>query len=328
MTHMNTPKLYWGKTIASFFLVLFTMPLGHALMRVMEDTMSHHVVNVSAFIMGAVGLAIAVWGVFVKGDTKQTLFGLFGGLLFWTGWVEFMFGYFAARFGVHYDLTGSGIVQTTTEYINGIGVNHEMLINGVNVNDIPAAELKAMRGSRPEYLIMPASFGFWVMFMVLYIFGSKTGCHALNWLQKVFFGNKRDEIVPSHFSRHTSITTFEELNVMMWTCYLLLMFVYDPVFLGESHPVTIAIAVGCLIGAFFMFKYELKLGAWGANIRMAVSTVVVFWTTVEVFARNGLFTEFWVEPLAHIPEMISILATFLLLAIFLIIRGKRQKKLS
>ena len=26
---MKTRKLYWGKTIASFFLVLFTMPLGH-----------------------------------------------------------------------------------------------------------------------------------------------------------------------------------------------------------------------------------------------------------------------------------------------------------
>ena len=115
---------------------------------------------------------IAIWGVFVKGDTKQTLFGLFGGLLFWTGWVEFLYGYFAARFGVHYDLVGSGIVQTTTEYVNGIGVRHEMLINGINVNDIPAAELKAMRGSRPEYLIMPASFGFWVMFIVLYLFGS------------------------------------------------------------------------------------------------------------------------------------------------------------
>ena len=26
---MKTQRLYWGKTIASFFLVLFTMPLGH-----------------------------------------------------------------------------------------------------------------------------------------------------------------------------------------------------------------------------------------------------------------------------------------------------------
>ena len=318
-------KYHWGKTVAAFLLVLFTMPLGHALMRVMEDTMSVTTLNRCAFAMGFVGLVITIWGVFVKGDVKQTMMGLFGGLLFWTGWVEFLFGYFAARFGVHYDLVGSGIVQTTTEYVNGIGVSHEMLINGIPVQDIPAAELKALRGSRPEYLIMPASFGFWVMFIVLYLFGSKTGCHALNWLQKVFFGPRRDEIVPRNMSRHTAITTFEELNVMMWTCYLLLMFVYDPVFLGDSHPVTIAIAIGCLIGAFFMFRYQLKLGAWGPNIRMGISTVVVFWTAVEVFARNHLLSEFWVSPLQHIPEMVSILVCFLALVVFVVIRAVRKR---
>ena len=324
---MKTQK-FWGKTLASFLLVLLTMPLGHALMRVMEDTMSVSALHYSAFAMGAVGLAIAIWGVFVKGDVKQTLFGLFGGLLFWTGWVEFLFGYFAARFGVHYDLVGSGVVQTTTEYVNGIGVSHEMLINGVNVQDMTAAELKALRGSRPEYLIMPASFGFWVMFIVLYLFGSKTGCHALNWLQKVFFGGKRDEIVPHSMSRHTAITVFEELNVMMWTCYLLLMFVYDPVFLGDHHPVTLAIAIGCLIGSIFMFRYQLKLGGWGPNIRMAVSTVVVFWTFVEVFARNKILTEFWVSPLQYIPQMLSILICFIALGVYIIIRTAKAKTQS
>lgn len=323
---MTEKKLYWGRTIASFFLVLFTMPLGHALMRVMEETMETSVMNTCAFIMGAVGLAIAVWGVFVKGDTKQTLFGLFGGLLFWTGWVEFLYGYFAMRFGVHYDLVGSGTVQTITEYVNGIGVSHDMLINGVNVNDIPADVLKEMRGSRPEYLIMPASFGFWVMFIVLYLFGSRTGCHALNWLQKVFFGKKMQEIVPRSMSRHTAITTFMELNIMMWTMYLLLMFVYDPAFLGESHPVTIAIAIGCLVGSIFMFRYELGLHGWGPNIRMAISTVVIFWTTVEVFARNGLLTEFWIDPMNHVAEMVSILVCFVALAAFLIIRAVRHRK--
>lgn len=325
MTETKTRR-YWGKTIASFLLVLFTMPLGHALMRVMEDTMTVTALHYSAFAMGAVGLAIVIWGVFVKGDVKQTLFGLFGGLLFWTGWVEFLFGYFAARFGVHYDLVGSGVVQTTTEYVNGIGVSHEMLINGINVNDMTAAELKALRGSRPEYLIMPASFGFWVMFIVLYLFGSKTGCHALNWLQKVFFGPNREVIVPNNMSRHTSITVFEELNVMMWTCYLLLMFVYDPVFLGDHHPVTLAIAIGCLIGSVFMFRYQLKLGGWGPNIRMGVSTVVVFWTFVEVFARNKILTEFWVSPLQYIPQMVSILVCFVALGIFVIVKAAKGKK--
>ena len=145
-----------------------------------------------------------------------------------------------------------------------------------------------MRGSRPEYLILPASFGFFVLFMVLYIFGSKIGCHVMNWLQKVFFRAKRDEIIPSNMSHHTSITTFLEFCLINWACYLYLMFVYDPEFFGDSHPVTIASAVGCVIGAIFMFRYQLKLRAWGPNIRMSIATVVVFWSAVEVFILVGV----------------------------------------
>ena len=319
-------KRYWGKTVASFFLVLFTMPLGHALMKVMETTMTASMLHYSAFAMGAVGLAMVIAGVFVKGDTKQTLWGLFGGLLFWTGWVEFLFAYYAARYGVHYDLVGSGIVTTTTEYLNGIGVSHQTLINGVDIKDIPVAELKAMTGSRPEYLIMPATFGIWMMFMVIYIFNTRTGCHAYNWLQKVFFRDKRDEIVPRSMSHHASITTFLELNVMMWTLYLALMFMYDPVFLGDSHPVTLIVAVGCLVGSVFMFRYQLKLGAWGANIRMAVSTVIIFWTFIEVFARNNLLSEFWVDPMNHKVEMFTILACFVALAAFVTVRAVRNRR--
>ena len=312
--------------MASFFLVLFTMPLGHALMKVMETTMTASMLHYSAFAMGAVGLAMVIAGVFVKGDTKQTLWGLFGGLLFWTGWVEFLFAYYAARYGVHYDLVGSGIVTTTTEYLNGIGVSHQTLINGVDIKDIPVAELKAMTGSRPEYLIMPATFGIWMMFMVIYIFNTRTGCHAYNWLQKVFFRDKRDEIVPRSMSHHASITTFLELNVMMWTLYLALMFMYDPVFLGDSHPVTLIVAVGCLVGSVFMFRYQLKLGAWGANIRMAVSTVIIFWTFIEVFARNNLLSEFWVDPMNHKVEMFTILACFVALAAFVTVRTVRNRR--
>ena len=94
-------KHYWWKSIASFLLVLFTMPLGHALMMMMDKTMTPEAVHYSAFIMGLVGLFIVVTGVFVKGDTRQTFCGLFGGLLFWTGWVEFLFQYYAVRWGTH-----------------------------------------------------------------------------------------------------------------------------------------------------------------------------------------------------------------------------------
>ena len=73
-------KSNWWKAIASFLLVLFTMPLGHALMMIMEKTMTPEALHYSAFFMGLAGLLIVIAGVFVKGDTKQTLFGLIGGL--------------------------------------------------------------------------------------------------------------------------------------------------------------------------------------------------------------------------------------------------------
>ncbi len=55
---------------------------------------------------------------------SKTLWGLFGGLLFWTGWIEFIYVYYAHRFGVQ-----------------------PLIIDGEVV-------------TKPEYLIMPSSFGF------------------------------------------------------------------------------------------------------------------------------------------------------------------------
>lgn len=318
-------KLYWGRTLAAFFLVLFTMPLGHALMAVMEHFLSPTVLHVSAFTMGFVGFIVTVWGIFVKGDTKQTLFGLTGGLLFWTGWVEFLIAYYAQRYGTQYDLLGSGVVTSTTEYINGIAVSHHMMINGTDVTMIPKATMKMLRGSRPEYLTMPGTFGFFMMFAIVYICCLRTGCNAINWCQKMLFRGKRDIVVAKPMTRHTSIVTFMELNTMMWALYLVLMFCYDPVFLGQKHPVTLAVAIFCLAGSLFMFKRELHLKAWGANIRMAIATVIVLWTFVEVMARNRFLNEIWIAPTEHQTEMWSVLGAFLILVVFLSVRAFRSK---
>lgn len=35
--------------------------------------------------------------------------------------------------------------------------------------------------TKPEYLILPASFGMWMMMMTLYIFSMKNGCNFINW---------------------------------------------------------------------------------------------------------------------------------------------------
>lgn len=282
-------KNYWWKTIASFMVVLFTMPLGHALMIIMEKTMTPTAVHYSAFLMGLVGLVMVIVGVFVKGDTKQTLLGLFGGLLFWTGWIEFLFQYYATRWG------------TQPEIVNGEVV------------------------TKPEYLILPATFGLWMMVMTLYIFSTKNGCNFINWVQKVCFRSKKNEIAARPMTRHTSIVTFMELNMILWTSYLLLMFCYDQNFLGDHHPVTFLVGFGCLVGAVFMFKRQLRLSTWGANIRMAIATVIVFWCPVEILGRLNFFSEIWVEPQKYQSQMITILVAFIVLLGYIMYAAKKKK---
>ena len=268
---------YWRRTLASFFLVLFAMPLGHALMTIMDKFMSEDTVHVAGFILGLVGLVMVIMGVFAKGDTRQTLWGLFGGLLFWTGWVEFLFLYYARRYGVPPEIENNVVV------------------------------------TKPEYLIMPASFGMWMMTMVMYVFSTKNGCDFITWIQKVCFRDKRKVIVTQPMTRHTSIVTFMEINMMLWAFYLLLMFCYDKRFLGDHHPVTFLVGLACFIGSVFMFKRELKLAAWGSNIRMAIATVIIF-------------REFWVEPEKYSLQMIAILVVFLGLGVYLWKKGASKRK--
>lgn len=286
----HTPRRHWWRAIASFLFVLCMMPLGHALMILMEHLMSATALHYAAFTMGFVGLLVVIAGVFVRGDTRQTLCGLLGGLLFWTGWVEFLFMYYANRYH-----TQAAIDPATGEII-----------------------------TRPEYLIMPASFGFWMMVMVLYIFSTRNGCNFINWCQSRLFGHRKAQIAARPMTRHVSIVTFMELNMILWASYLLLMFCYDDVFLGDRHPVTFMVAVGCFIGSFFIFARQLKLASWGANIRMAIATVIVFWTPVEVLGRTGVFNEIWIAPLQHKTEMGIILAAFIALALYIALKGRRR----
>ena len=286
---MIQKKMNWWKSIASFLLVLCTMPLGHAMMIIMENTMTPAAVHGSAFCMGFIGLLLVIGGVFVKGDTRQTVCGLIGGLLFWTGWVEFLFQYYATRWGTQPEMENGEVV------------------------------------TRPEYLILPASFGMWMMVMMLYIFSTKNGCNFINWWQRTILRSRKNEIAARPMTHHTSIVTFMELNMILWASYLLLMFCYDRNFLGDRHPITSIVAAGCLLGSIFIFKKQLKLSSWGSNIRMAIATVIVFWVPVEVLGRLNFFHEFWVEPEKYATQIFSILVAFVVLMVYIMMAARKKK---
>lgn len=104
------------------------------------------------------------------------------------------------------------------------------------------------------------------------------------------------------------------------------MFCYDKNFLGDHHPVTYLIGVICLVGSLFMFKRQLFLASWGANIRMAIATVIIFWTPVEILGRINFFHEFWVEPEKYTSLMVCILMAFIFLLLYFWFKASKRRK--
>ena len=64
----------------------------------------------------------------------------------------------------------------------------------------------------------------------------------------------------------------------------------------------------------------------GANIRMSIATVIVFWTPVEILGRINFFKEFWTEPEKYAWQMALILITFIALGIYLWIKGHKKRE--
>ncbi len=107
------------------------------------------------------------------------------------------------------------------------------------------------------------------------------------------------------------MTTFMELNVLQWTCYMVLLFAYDTEFLGDRHPVTMLIAFGSLAWSIYLFIRLLKIKKLAYAIRYAIPTVIIFWTFVEILGRWDMLTEIWVEPSHYWLEMTMMAVAFL-----------------
>lgn len=277
--------------LLAFALVLFTMPLGHAAMILMDKLLGHDLLYTAAFLLGLAGVIILLAGVFSKKETTATFAGLFGGLFVWTGWIEFAYVYYANRFGVQ-PLVENGVVVT-----------------------------------KPEYLIMPSSVGFWAIVMLFYIFSTRSGCNFFNYIQrKLHYGTAAEgnpQAVLQPVIRNHAMTTFMELNVLLWTCYIVLLFAYDKAFLGDRHPVTVFIAFGALAWSVYLFIRLLKIKKIAYAIRYAIPTVIIFWTFVEILGRWDMLTEIWIEPSRYRVEMTAMCVAFL--ALFAVLFFKRKK---
>lgn len=67
---MNKSKAKFSmKGIWVFLIVLFSMPLGHALIVASEHLLNEDKIFIVAFVMGLFGVLITLWGYVSKGHT-------------------------------------------------------------------------------------------------------------------------------------------------------------------------------------------------------------------------------------------------------------------
>jgi len=272
--------------VFSFILVLLFMPLGHTLMILNERLLTNHKL-IGAGIIGFIGVCLLVLG--ISKDRKKstaTLFGLLAGILVWTGWIEFSFVWVAEKL-----------------HIEALTINGEVV-------------------TKPEYLLLPSSIGFWAVFMIQYFFGSKTGCTFFNWFRKKLSIDTLYEFKAS--KRNIAVSTFMETIILLWTFYLVLLFAYDENFAGERHIITYVIAYGSLFWSFYLSFKLLRIKTMDYAIKYAIPTVIIFWNFVEVMGRWNFFDEFWIEPGKYWLELSLIFFIFILLVIV----GLFGKKIS
>jgi len=249
-------KFIYG--IAAFMIVLLLMPIGHALMVLNEKLLTNHMF-LGAFCIGILGFIALQIGVrFNQKKGLATLLGLLGGILVWTGWVEFSFVWIAHKLEVQ-PLIENGEIST-----------------------------------KPEYLVMLSSLGLLVSMLTYFVF-SKTRCQFFNWIQQNLLRIQVKQNTDSS-KKPLALTTFIETVMILWTFYLVLLLVYDKDIAGDKHPLTYLVAFGSLFWSMYLVLNLLKINKFDYAIRYAVPTVIIFWNFVEILGRWNLFTEIWVQP--------------------------------
>lgn len=275
--------------ILAFIIVLLFMPIGHTLMILNEILLEEHKLS-GAVIIGFIGFICVLWG--VKINHKKgiaTLLGLLGGVLVWTGWVEFSFVWIATKLAVQ-PLMEDGEVAT-----------------------------------KPEYLVMLSSLGLLVSILSFFIF-SKTRCQFFNWIQHNILRIKQKQLRENP-KKPFALTTFIETIMILWTFYLVLLLVYDKDIAGDKHPLTYLVAFGSLFWSIYLFLNLIKINQFDYAIRYAVPTVIIFWNFIEIIGRWNLFTEIWVHPEDYWLENSIILLSLILFIAYYIYEVRQAKKL-
>ena len=194
----------------------------------------------------------------LKGDTAQSIVGIFGGNLLWTGGVEY---------GLTIAARSLGIGKT-------VGV-----IDG---------QMVAIYG---EYVLLKYTFGVLALVMVYLLFLESSRCPVFLWWRKNV-PTMRGPMASGRIDNYGPRSAFQYATTV-WGFYLLLLWAYDERVFGVYSLVTKGIMLLSIAGSLFcMWRLHQQTG-WGSAVRYAVGAMIVVWTPIEIAGKWGLFREPW-----------------------------------
>ncbi len=223
-----------------------------------------HTLPVSPFIGWAatglvmLGLAMVWWTSRLKSDAAQSIVGIFGGNLIWTG-------------GVEYGLT---LAARTLGIGKTVGV-----VNG---------QVFAVYG---EYVLLKYTWGVMALVIGYLVFLESSRCDIFLWLRERL-PMMRGPNASGRIDNYGPRSAFQ-FATTVWGFYLLLLWAYDEQLFGVHGFFTRAVLVLSLGGAFYCAWRLHQHTGWGSSIRYAVGAMIVAWTPVEILGKWGWLREPW-----------------------------------
>ena len=223
-----------------------------------------HTLPVTRFLvvstLGLTGLGLVLLWVTsrLKGDTAQSIVGIFGGNLLWTGGVEY---------GLTIAARSLGIGKT-------VGV-----VDG---------QMVAIYG---EYVLLKYTFGVLALVMVYLLFLESSRCPVFLWWRKNV-PTMRGPVASGRIDNYGPRSAFQYATTV-WGFYLLLLWAYDERVFGVYSLVTKGIMLLSIAGSLFCLWRLHQQTGWGPAVRYAVGAMIVVWTPIEIAGKWGVFREPW-----------------------------------
>lgn len=210
-------------------------------------------------------LGLSALGVFLiwltsrlKSDAAQSILGIFGGNLLWTGAVE-------------YGLTLAS---------RSLGVG-----KAVGVVD---GQLVAVYG---EYVLLKHTWGAIALVLAYLLFLESSRCPVFLWWRKRV-PTMRGPIVSGPIHNYGPRSAFQYVTTV-WFFYLLLLWAYDEQVFGVFSLATQGILFAAVAGSLYcVWKLHHQPG-WGPAVRYAVGAMIVVWTPVEILGKWGVMRQPW-----------------------------------